>query len=152
MTSHETLGVAVIGTGRMGADHVRRINEVISGARVAAVVDIDADRVKHLADGIDGCTPYTDPAAAMDDPAVDAVLIASPGPAHEATLLDAFARDLPGAVREAADAGRRLRAARPGGRAGAGAPPGPGRLHAPLRRRLPHPQVPSGAGQLTVAP
>ncbi|MEW1750391.1 Gfo/Idh/MocA family protein [Streptomyces angustmyceticus] len=95
MTSHETLGVAVIGTGRMGADHVRRINEVISGARVAAVVDIDADRIKRLADGITGCTPYTDPAAAMDDPAVDAVLIASPGPAHEAALLEAFARDLP---------------------------------------------------------
>ncbi|MFJ6792201.1 Gfo/Idh/MocA family protein [Streptomyces angustmyceticus] len=95
MTSHETLGVAVIGTGRMGADHVRRINEVISGARVAAVADIDADRIKRLADGITGCTPYTDPAAAMDDPAVDAVLIASPGPAHEAALLAAFARDLP---------------------------------------------------------
>ncbi|GAA0483166.1 Gfo/Idh/MocA family oxidoreductase [Streptomyces olivaceiscleroticus] len=95
MTSYGTLGVAVIGTGRMGSDHVRRINDVISGARVAAVVDIDADRVKTIADGIEGCTPYTDPAAAMDDPAVDAVLIASPGPAHEATLLAAFERDLP---------------------------------------------------------
>ncbi|MFF4949712.1 Gfo/Idh/MocA family protein [Streptomyces chattanoogensis] len=95
MTSYGTLGVAVIGTGRMGADHVRRINEVISGARVAAVVDLDEARVKTVADGIDGCTPYTDPAAAMADPAVDAVLIASPGPAHEAALLGAFARDLP---------------------------------------------------------
>ncbi|MGW9078213.1 Gfo/Idh/MocA family protein [Streptomyces kronopolitis] len=95
MTSLGTLGVAVIGTGRMGADHVRRIDEVISGARGAAVVDIDAARAKRLADGIEGCTAYTDPVAAMDDPAVDALLIASPGPAHEATLLDAFARDLP---------------------------------------------------------
>lgn len=95
MSLQQTLGVAVIGTGRMGADHVRRINDVTSGARVAAVADLDADRAKHLADGIDGCTAYTDPAAAMDDPGVDAVLIASPGPAHEAALLDAFARDLP---------------------------------------------------------
>ncbi|POX39394.1 inositol 2-dehydrogenase [Streptomyces sp. Ru73] len=95
MTQHGTLGVAVIGTGRMGSDHVRRLNDVISGARVAAVVDIDADRVKAVADGIEGCTPHTDPAAAMADPAVDAVLIASPGPAHEATLLAAFERDLP---------------------------------------------------------
>ncbi|MER7397274.1 Gfo/Idh/MocA family oxidoreductase [Streptomyces sp. NPDC000151] len=95
MTQHGTLGVAVIGTGRMGSDHVRRLEHIISGARVAAVVDIDADRVKTIADGIEGCTPYTDPAAAMDDPAVDAVLIASPGPAHEATLLAAFERDLP---------------------------------------------------------
>ncbi|MDF3289912.1 Gfo/Idh/MocA family protein [Streptomyces silvisoli] len=92
---HETLGVAVIGTGRMGADHVRRIHEMISGARVAAVVDIDAERAKRIADGIEGCTAYTDPATAMAAPTVDAVLIASPGPAHEAALLTAFDRDLP---------------------------------------------------------
>ena len=49
MTSQTgTLGVAVIGTGRMGADHVRRINEVISGARVAAVVDIDLKGTFHV--------------------------------------------------------------------------------------------------------
>ncbi|MET9293329.1 Gfo/Idh/MocA family oxidoreductase [Streptomyces sp. NPDC003077] len=90
-----TLGVAVIGTGRMGADHVRRINEVISGARVAAVVDVDADRVRSVADGVEGAVPYTDPAAAMHDPDVHAVLIASPGPAHEAALLTAFEHDLP---------------------------------------------------------
>ncbi|MET8677634.1 Gfo/Idh/MocA family oxidoreductase [Streptomyces sp. NPDC004647] len=95
MTKQGTLGVAVIGTGRMGADHVRRINEVTSGARVAAVVDIDAERAKQLADRIDGCTAYTDPAAAMGSPDVDAALIASPGPAHEAALLKAFERDLP---------------------------------------------------------
>ncbi|MFE2429127.1 Gfo/Idh/MocA family protein [Streptomyces sp. NPDC059373] len=95
MTQQGTLGVAVIGTGRMGADHVRRINDVISGARVAAVVDIDAERVKAIAGGFEGCAAYTDPAQAMADPGVDAVLIASPGPAHEATLLAAFEQDLP---------------------------------------------------------
>ncbi|MEV6589546.1 Gfo/Idh/MocA family protein [Streptomyces acidicola] len=95
MTQRGTLGVAVIGTGRMGADHVRRIDEVISGARVSAVVDIDAERAKRLAEGIDGCTAYTDPVAAMAAEDVDAVLIASPGPAHEAALLTAFEHDLP---------------------------------------------------------
>ncbi|NGO07380.1 Gfo/Idh/MocA family oxidoreductase [Streptomyces sp. HC44] len=95
MTQRGTLGVAVVGTGRMGADHVRRIDAVTSGARVTAVVDIDAERAKLLADGIDGCTAYTDPAAAMAADDVDAVLIASPGPAHEAALLTAFGHDLP---------------------------------------------------------
>ncbi|GAB2784885.1 Gfo/Idh/MocA family protein [Streptomyces daliensis] len=95
MSHHAPLGIAVIGTGKMGADHVRRVRDLISGARIAAVVDIDEARAAHLADGIDGCTAYTEPAAAMDDPAVDALIIASPGPAHEATLLDALARDLP---------------------------------------------------------
>ncbi|MCH0540821.1 Gfo/Idh/MocA family oxidoreductase [Streptomyces sp. MUM 203J] len=89
------LGVAVIGTGRMGTDHVRRISRVTSGARVAAVVDVDGDRAKAVAEGAGDCTPYTDPDAAMADPDVDAVVIASPGPAHEAALLAAFARGLP---------------------------------------------------------
>ncbi|MGW0824798.1 Gfo/Idh/MocA family protein [Streptomyces sp. NPDC002845] len=95
MTQRGTLGIAVIGTGRMGADHVRRIDEVISGARVAAVVDIDAERAKQLAADIDGCTAYNDPVAAMAADDVDAVVIASPGPAHEAALLTAFEHDLP---------------------------------------------------------
>ncbi|MET9890452.1 Gfo/Idh/MocA family oxidoreductase [Streptomyces sp. NPDC006465] len=95
MTQHGTLGVAVIGTGRMGADHVRRITEVISGARVSAVVDIDAERAKGLADGIDGCTAYTDTTSALAADDVGAVVIASPGPAHEAALLTAFEHDLP---------------------------------------------------------
>ncbi|MDT0401075.1 Gfo/Idh/MocA family protein [Streptomyces edwardsiae] len=95
MSRREPLGVAVIGTGRMGADHVRRIDRVVSGARVTAVVDLDARRAEAAAAGIDGCGVYTDPAAAMAAADVDAVLIASSGPAHEAALLSAFERDLP---------------------------------------------------------
>jgi myo-inositol 2-dehydrogenase/D-chiro-inositol 1-dehydrogenase len=95
MASPGTLKVAVVGTGKMGADHVRRIQEVISGARVTAVVDVDAERAKAVAARVDGCTAHTDPAEAMASADVDAVLIASPGPAHEAALLAAFARDLP---------------------------------------------------------
>ncbi|BFO19254.1 hypothetical protein SHKM778_56420 [Streptomyces sp. KM77-8] len=95
MSRREPLGVAVIGTGRMGADHVRRIDRVVSGARVTAVVDLDAERAGAAAVGVDGCTVYTDPAAAMAAADVDAVLIASSGPAHEAALLTAFERDLP---------------------------------------------------------
>ncbi|WP_190079300.1 Gfo/Idh/MocA family protein [Streptomyces longisporoflavus] len=95
MASQRVLGVAVIGTGKMGADHVRRLQEVVSGARVTAVVDIEADRAKSLADVIEGCTAYTEPAAALAAPNVDAVLIASPGPAHESALIEAIGRDLP---------------------------------------------------------
>ncbi|WP_217241185.1 Gfo/Idh/MocA family protein [Streptomyces sp. AC555_RSS877] len=91
----EELGVAVIGTGRMGADHVRRIQQVTSGARVTAVVDVDAERARTVAARVDGCTAYTDPASAMAAADVDAVLIASPGPAHEAALLTAFEHGLP---------------------------------------------------------
>lgn len=95
MRSYEPLGVAVIGAGTMGRDHVRRIDEVINGARVAAVADLDVERAQRLADAIDDCTAHADPDAAITAPGVDAVLIASPGPAHEAALLTAFAHRLP---------------------------------------------------------
>ncbi|MEV6766501.1 Gfo/Idh/MocA family oxidoreductase [Streptomyces sp. NPDC051105] len=95
MSSQRALRVAVVGTGKMGADHVRRLRHVISGARVTAVVDIDAERAKSLADAAEDCTAYTEPAVAMAAQDVDAVLIASPGPAHEAALLEALRRDLP---------------------------------------------------------
>lgn len=95
MGDERPLGVAVLGAGKMGSDHVRRIHRVISGARVTAVADPDADRAAASAEGIEGCTVYADPAAALAAGDVDAVLIASPGPAHEDALTAAFARDLP---------------------------------------------------------
>ncbi|MEU9038993.1 Gfo/Idh/MocA family oxidoreductase [Streptomyces sp. NPDC048352] len=90
-----TLGIAVIGTGKMGADHVRRIGDTVGGARVVAVADPDGDRVKEVAATLDGAGAYTDPAAAIAAPGVEAVLIASPGPAHEEAILLALARELP---------------------------------------------------------
>ncbi|EFL15198.1 Gfo/Idh/MocA family oxidoreductase [Streptomyces sp. C] len=90
-----TLGIAVIGTGKMGADHVRRIGEAVGGARVVALADPDGDRVKEVAAGLEGVGAYTDPAAAVAAPGVDAVLIASPGPAHEEAILHALGRELP---------------------------------------------------------
>ncbi|MFJ4716534.1 Gfo/Idh/MocA family protein [Streptomyces sp. NPDC088785] len=89
------LGVAVIGTGKMGADHVRRIETAVGGARVAAVADLDVERARRVAAGLDGCTVHADAAAALAAPGVDAVLIASSGPAHEEALVRALALDLP---------------------------------------------------------
>ncbi|MFI1791505.1 Gfo/Idh/MocA family protein [Streptomyces olivaceoviridis] len=91
----DLLGVAVLGAGHMGADHIRRLDQVVSGARVAAVADPDAERAASAAAGLDGVSVHTDPVAALDAPGVAAVLIASPGPAHEEALLAAFARRLP---------------------------------------------------------
>jgi myo-inositol 2-dehydrogenase/D-chiro-inositol 1-dehydrogenase len=91
----ELLGVAVLGAGHMGADHIRRLDQVVSGARVAAVADPDVERAKEAAAGLTGVTVHADPEAALDAPGVSAVLIASPGPAHEEALLAAFARGLP---------------------------------------------------------
>ncbi|MET7685835.1 Gfo/Idh/MocA family oxidoreductase [Streptomyces sp. NPDC005423] len=91
----DLLGVAVLGAGHMGADHIRRLDRVVNGARVAAVADPDTDRAKEAAAGLDGVTVHAEATAALDAPGVEAVLIASPGPAHEEALLAAFARGLP---------------------------------------------------------
>jgi len=95
MAAQRPLGVCVIGTGKMGGDHVRRIDQVVEGARVVAVVDVDEERAKDVAGRIEGCTAHREAAGAMAAEDVDAVLVASPGPAHEATLLEAFAAGLP---------------------------------------------------------
>ncbi|MFE9097425.1 Gfo/Idh/MocA family protein [Streptomyces sp. NPDC007264] len=91
----DLLGVAVLGAGHMGADHIRRLDRAVSGARVVSVVDPDTDRAEEAAAGIDGVLVHTEAAAGMDAPGVQAVLIASPDPAHEEALLEAFARGLP---------------------------------------------------------
>ncbi|MGW2648080.1 Gfo/Idh/MocA family protein [Streptomyces sp. NPDC001393] len=91
----DLLGVAVLGAGHMGADHIRRLDQVVSGARVAAVADPDVERAGEAAAGLDAVTVHADPVAALDAPGVAAALIASPGPAHEEALLAAFARGLP---------------------------------------------------------
>ncbi|MFC8715030.1 Gfo/Idh/MocA family protein [Streptomyces sp. NPDC057197] len=91
----ELLGVAVLGAGHMGADHIRRLDRVVSGARVAAVADPDTARAEAAVGGIEGASVHGEAVAALDAPGVDAVLIASPGPAHEEALLAAFARGLP---------------------------------------------------------
>ncbi|MFI1760563.1 Gfo/Idh/MocA family protein [Streptomyces sp. NPDC020800] len=91
----ELLGVAVLGAGHMGADHIRRLDQVVSGARVAAVADPVTERAKDAVADLDGVTVHTEALAAIDAPGVAAVLIASPGPAHEEVLLAAFDRGLP---------------------------------------------------------
>ncbi|MFI5966902.1 Gfo/Idh/MocA family protein [Streptomyces asoensis] len=91
----DLLGVAVLGAGHMGADHIRRLDRVVSGARVVAVADPDAERAKEAVAAIAGVSVHTEAEAALAAPGVEAVLIASPGPAHEEALLAAFARGLP---------------------------------------------------------
>ncbi|AKJ15012.1 inositol 2-dehydrogenase [Streptomyces incarnatus] len=59
------------------------------------MADPDVERAEKAAAGVGGVTVHADPVAALDAPGVAAVLIASPGPAHEEALLAAFARGLP---------------------------------------------------------
>lgn len=73
--------VGVIGTGGMGLRHVENLHARVVGARVAAVYDLDGERAARAA-AMTGAHATSSPQALIDDPAVQAVVIASPDPTH----------------------------------------------------------------------
>jgi len=89
------LRVAVLGVGLMGADHVARLHGRISGARVGAVSDAFPAKAEEVAGAVPGCRVVPDPLAAIADPGIDAVVIATPGQFHEEQLLACIERGLP---------------------------------------------------------
>jgi myo-inositol 2-dehydrogenase/D-chiro-inositol 1-dehydrogenase len=80
------LRIAVLGVGVMGYDHVERITQRISGARVAVVNDYVASKAKQAA-AVTGARVADDALDAITADDVDAVLLATPGPVHEKQLL-----------------------------------------------------------------
>lgn len=90
------LRVAVVGAGRMGRDHIKRIaSGRISGAQVTAVVDINEEAARNATEGIKGVKIYTDFHKAIDSKEVDAVLIATPGSLHAPVLQPAIEAGIP---------------------------------------------------------
>ncbi|MBT8159925.1 MULTISPECIES: Gfo/Idh/MocA family protein [Arthrobacter] len=91
----DILRVAVIGAGRMGADHIKRLSTRIHGAEVAAVVDVDIARAQAAIEGIDGAVALASADEALNNGDVNAVLIATPGFLHEDILYKALEKDFP---------------------------------------------------------
>lgn len=87
-----TVRVGVIGVGAIGADHVRRIRSVLSGASVVAVSDVDFGRASAVAAGARVHHTGQDLIADAD---VDAVLVASWGPTHAEYVLACLAAGKP---------------------------------------------------------
>jgi myo-inositol 2-dehydrogenase / D-chiro-inositol 1-dehydrogenase len=90
----DSLRIGVIGTGMIGQDHIRRICEVLSGAVVTAVTDVDRARAEEVA-ARRGARVFDDAAALIAADEVDAVLVCSWGPAHIEAVLPALAAGKP---------------------------------------------------------
>lgn len=82
--------VGVIGCGAIGREHIKRLSNKITGVTVAAVCDVFEDGAKAGAQlAPEGCKVYTDIAAIVNDEAVDALVVTSPGFAHKEAVLAA---------------------------------------------------------------
>lgn len=86
----ESVGVALLGAGRMGRTHAENLPAIL-GAHMVAVADPlpEARETTRVASG--ALHAYADPGEAIADSEVDAVIIATPTPTH-APLVEAAAR------------------------------------------------------------
>lgn len=89
------LRIGVVGAGLMGADHIARITNRISGAVVSAVVEPDQGRAVAAAANAPGALTFARIEDAIAKNAVDAVLIAVPGQFHAPVLMPALEAGLP---------------------------------------------------------
>ncbi len=80
MTRRE-IAVGLIGAGRIGTSHAQVIAERVPGARLAVVADPRPEAARRVAEPY-GATAASDPSAVINDPSVDAVVVAASSQAH----------------------------------------------------------------------
>ena len=81
------LNVGVIGVGKIGQDHIRRLTETLPGARVVAVSDADGARAREVASRLDSAKVYAQGEDVILAKEVDAVIVTSWGATHAAYVL-----------------------------------------------------------------
>ncbi|VEI64230.1 Gfo/Idh/MocA family protein [Serratia rubidaea] len=91
-----TLNIGVIGAGAIGRDHIRRCSQVLQGARVVAVNDINRDNATGVVEQLRlDARVYDDGHALINASDVQAVLVTSWGPSHEEFVLATVAAGKP---------------------------------------------------------
>ena len=91
-----TLRIGVIGTGMIGRDHTRRIQQVLAGAEIVALSDYSPDAAKAVqSDLAPAAKVYETGEELIAASDVDAILVCSTGSTHEAYVLAAIAAGKP---------------------------------------------------------
>ena len=86
---HRPVGMALIGSGRMGSFHGETLAHRLQGVRLVAVADPAPGAAARLAGELGAASAYADPRQAFADPAVDAVVIAAPARFHAELIVAA---------------------------------------------------------------
>ena len=90
-----TINVGIIGVGMIGQDHIRRLTQVVTGAAVVAVTDVNAEGAQKVAAGTSGAKVFATGQELIANDSVDAVVVTSWGPTHEEYVLAAITAGKP---------------------------------------------------------
>lgn len=90
------INIGVIGTGVIGAEHIRRLTTAVPGARISSVTDVDLDRARAVADSLapDASVPASGEEL-IGSPEVDAVVVTSWGSTHRDYVLGCISAGKP---------------------------------------------------------
>src|SRR3954467_3151436 len=90
-TDTATLGVGIIGTGRVSGGHAKAVKET-EATRLVAAADVDEARVEQFAE-VNYCAPYTNYREMLKRDDIDFVIVALPHWLHyDATIAAAEAK------------------------------------------------------------
>jgi scyllo-inositol 2-dehydrogenase (NAD+) len=89
------LGIGLIGLGRLGHLYAQFLSGRVSGARLVAVADLEAERARKTAEEFSVPRHYTEHSALLGDPAVDAVVIVTPTHTHRDIAIASVERGKP---------------------------------------------------------
>lgn len=90
-----SISIGLIGAGGMGTRHAVNLRERVGGARVAAVFDTDAARMRQTAARSGAALICESPLELIESREVDAVIIASPDDTHADLVLECLRREKP---------------------------------------------------------
>ncbi|MGE4549047.1 MAG: Gfo/Idh/MocA family oxidoreductase [Intestinibacillus sp.] len=78
----KTVKIGSVGLGRLGYEHASNIATRVPGAELTAICDVDAGRVKQVAEELGVKYQYTDFTEMCNNPELDAIVIVSPSMYH----------------------------------------------------------------------